>query len=107
MLNRRQLGVGTAMERPAVTRRPLMVIIIGPALFTVHTMRHDLLTAAPMVQRCGAGVRGAGDPGGGVGGAGATAGDGGSKRPAITNDQARGQLSLVNAVRSSHRMPHS
>jgi hypothetical protein len=80
MQNRRQLGVGTAMEGAAVTRRPLIVITIGPAIFTVLTMRHDLLTAAPIVQHCGVGVRGAGGPGVGVGGAGATAGVGGSKK---------------------------
>src|SRR5215510_9287852 len=83
MLVRRQLGVGTGMVGAAVTRRPHMVIIISPAIFTVLTMRHDLLTAAPIVQHCGVGVRGAGGPGGGVGGAGATAGDGGSKEPAF------------------------
>ena len=80
MLDRRQLRVGTAMGGAAVTRRPLMVITIGPAIYTVLTMRHDLLTAAPIVQPSGVGVRGAGGPGG-VGGAGGAAGDGGSKNP--------------------------
>jgi len=70
------------MEGAAVTRHPLMVITIGPAIFTVLTMRHDLFTAAPIVQHCGAGVRGAGGPGGGVDGDGAAAGGGGSKKGA-------------------------
>src|SRR5262245_4159 len=81
MQNPRGLGVGTAMEVAAVTRLQLTVITIGPPIFTVPTMSHDLLTAVPIVRHCGDGARGAGGPGDGVDGdgAGGAAGVGGSK----------------------------